>query len=544
MKRSLAASTASSNKILKGMKGEKNGSTQTPKKQSDASVQVMWFRNDLRLTDNKALVAACTAAAENSSALVPIYIYDTWATGTTNQIGSASNWWLHHSLTALSDSLVQAGCGPLVLRKGDPLDILPSLCSEMGATSVHYSIVYEPRFKKRDEGKLFEKLSKLGISLQGHTGQLLIDPEEIKNGQGSFFKVFTPFWRACLSQRNWPGTTVEAPLELLRETGYLKNERSKGGVGMPKSDQLSSWELLPVKPNWAKGFTELWTPGEAGGLAKLDAFLKPDSKGGAGNYAIQRDIMANQKGTSKMSPHLHYGEVSPLYVFRAVQASDVAKGNNLERYIAELGWREFNYYLHYHVPELDWEPFQPKFKKMKWAHDRDPKEAKVALKKWQKGLTGYPIVDAAMRELYATGWMHNRCRMIVGSFLTKDLLIRWTHGASWFQDTLVDHDVASNSGGWQWVAGTGADASPYFRIFNPITQSKKFDPKGEYIRKWVPELSRLSNADIHEPWKLSKVQLKVLGIEKGVSYPNPMVDHSKARDKALGPQGYGILKAL
>jgi len=507
-------------------------------------VNVMWFRNDLRLEDNRALIAASEPVGGVHPVLLPLYIYDTTATG-LNGVGGASKWWLHHSLTALSKSLQASGCGPLILRKGDPEQILKSLCSELGVRKVCFSTHYEPSIYTRDTEVIAPSLQELGVDAEGYRGQLLIEPEEVKNRAGSYFKVFTPFWRSCLASECFLSEPMPAPVDNLKAASYKAWDKKD----LIQSDLLSTWELLPTKPDWSTTIAKKWVPGELAAKKKLEQFVcneKTKLFGGISHYDTQRDYMANEKGTSRMSAHLHFGEVSPATVFTMVQNSTGAGGldisGDIKKYNAELGWREFAYYLHFHFRDLDWKPFQGKFEKMKWSHDRKPDSANKQLNKWQKGQTGYPIVDAAMRELWATGWMHNRCRMIVGSFLTKHLLINWVYGAAWFWDTLVDHDLASNSAGWQWIAGTGADASPYFRIFNPITQSHKFDADGKYIRKWVPELSKVPSKFIHEPWKLDAAALQSYGVVLGETYPKPMVDHQKARERALGPKGYGVLK--
>ena len=348
-----------------------------------------------------------------------------------------------------------------------------------------------------------------GIAAKSFNAGLLFEPWDVANKQGGYFKVFTPFWRHC--QTRDIADALLAP-SLQAATGHYP------------TDRLEDWRLLPTQPDWAIGIKEHWCPGEEGALERLYAFL--DQR--LSDYAHMRDVPAAQI-TSGLSPHLHFGEIGPRQLWHAARHCQMLGngGISVDKFLSELGWREFSYYLLYHVPTLASQPFNPKFSAFDWVEDNR------ALHAWQSGKTGYPIVDAGMRELWCTGTMHNRVRMIVASFLTKDLLIDWRKGAAWFWDTLVDADLASNSASWQWVAGSGADASPYYRIFNPVLQGEKFDPKGEYVRRWVPELGMMPDRTIHSPWKADKEALAAAGVTLGTHYPFPIVDHTKAREEAM-----------
>ena len=461
------------------------------------STAIVWFRQDLRLHDNPAFSEAC----QRNDVVIPVYIFDE----VTTPMGGAQRWWLHHSLTALDESLKQLGLD-LCLRRGNPLDILEQLVRDHQVTTMYWNRCYEPAVIERDT--LIKKMFKAqGVQVNTTNGSLLYEPWEIKNKSGHFFKVFTPFWRACLQ------------LSVIPETQMPNLAPQSMAV---KSELLDDWALLPVKPNWARGFELLWQPGEKGAQKKLQEFVSNH----LGGYSTSRDLPA-KNATSKLSPHLHFGEISPGQVFRVIEQVKTHPGcdlTSIERFLAEIGWREFSYHLLYHFPSLPVANFKSDFDAFPWTVDP------VVLKQWQEGKTGYPIVDAGMRELWCTGYMQNRVRMIVASFLTKHLLIDWRFGASWFLDTLLDADLASNSASWQWVAGCGADAAPYFRIFNPVLQGEKFDPDGEYIRQWIPELKTVAKKWIHSPWMAPREQL---GVCLGRDYPKPMVDHTTARNKAL-----------
>ena len=456
---------------------------------------IVWFRQDLRLCDNPAWTLACN----NHDFVLPLYIHDT----STLNIGGAQQWWLHHSLISLDNGLNQIGLN-LCLRRGKPLDILEQYVRDHKIEAIYWNRCYEPLAIERDTNiKQFFKT--LGILVYSANGSLLHEPWDITNKSGQFFKVFTPFWNTCLKQINIPNEykPINAP-----------------NMVAANSDTLTSWTLLPTAPNWAQEFGNYWQPGENGALAKLADFIDINLSG----YNNSRDNPAKD-ATSKLSPHLHFGEISPWQIWRAiniVKLDPKCDIKSIERFLAEIGWREFSYYLLYHRPSLPKANFKSNFDTFPWKNDNN------LLKSWQTGQTGYPIIDAGMRELWNTGYMHNRVRMIVASFLTKDLLIDWRLGAEWFLDTLVDADLASNSASWQWVAGCGADAAPYFRIFNPILQGEKFDPEGAYIKKWVPELQSVSSKWIHKPWMDPSFELKLSD-----KYPKPIVDHAKARKMAL-----------
>ena len=470
---------------------------------------LVWFRQDLRLADNPAL----RAAIDRGAAILPVFILDErgdWAPG------GASRWWLHHSLAALAAELRKAGAG-LCLRRGKPEAILPTLVKETGAGAVYWNRCYEPLAVERDK-KLKASLSDDDVTVKSFNGALLAEPWELKTGQGEPYKVFTPFWKALLAA----GTPPQP----------LPRPRKLDGVKGVESEDLEAWDLLPTKPDWAGGLREAWTPGEKGASDRLTVFLEE----AAADYKNDRD-RPGRSGTSRLSPHLHWGEISPRQVWaatrHAVDAGDLNDGPAMA-FLRQIAWRDFSNNLLFHWPDFPDQPWRKEFAAFPWHDDDDAFDA------WRRGHTGYPIVDAGLRELWTTGWMHNRVRMIVASFLIKDLLIPWQRGEAWFWDTLVDADLANNAAGWQWVAGCGADAAPYFRIFNPVTQGEKFDPEGAYIRQWVPELADLPDDVIHKPWEASAETLKKAGVTPGESYPEPMVDHKAARARAL--DGYETVK--
>ena len=457
---------------------------------------IVWFRQDLRLCDNPAFTNAC----RNHDFIIPLYILDD-----TTTIGQAQRWWLHHSLNSLNYDLKNFGLN-LCRQKGNALKILEKLVKDYKIETIYWNRCYEPNVIKRDIliKKFFQKN---GINIVSTNGSLLNEPWEITNSSGSFFKVFTPYWRFCLKKIHIP------------EPYNISNIPKSLNVS---SESLESWQLLPKKPNWAAAFHDYWQPGENGAHVKLKNFIENNLQ----NYKTSRDEPAKDS-TSKLSPHLHFGEISPWQIWRTIENLTGNKNYDLpsiERFLTEIGWREFSYYLLYHVPSIPNENFKNMFDSFPWQNDN------LLLKSWQTGKTGYPIIDAGMRELWHTGYMHNRVRMIVASFLTKDLFIDWRLGAHWFLDTLVDADLASNSASWQWVAGCGADAAPFFRIFNPILQGEKFDPNGDYIKQWIPELKDVPKKWIHQPWMAPKDQMG-LGLSK--DYPKPIVNHHEARQQAL-----------
>jgi deoxyribodipyrimidine photo-lyase len=454
---------------------------------------IVWFRNDLRLADNPVL----HAAVEQADEILPVFILD-------ERIGGAARWWLHHSLTALSADLAQLG-SKLLLRRGDPRQIIPELAAEIGAASVHAGRSFEPAARAADKD-VHDVLKNAGVALRRHLSAMLFVPEEMRTKTGGYYGVYSPFARACFA--------AGVPDEILPKPSKL------AGVTKVMGDKLADWKLLPKRPDWAGGFRETWTPGEAGARQRLDAFLA----GPVLKYDQARNLPA-VAGTSMLSPHVHFGEISPRTVWHAAAAAGTAKG--VQVFLKELLWREFSISLLWQHKTLAEEPLRPAFKKFPWRPDQGK------LRAWQQGKTGYPIVDAGMRELWRIGWMHNRVRMIAASFLVKHLLIPWQEGAAWFMDTLAEADLAANSASWQWVAGCGADAAPYFRIFNPVLQGKTFDPEGAYVRKYVPALAALPGQFIHTPWEADQDTLAEAGVKLGETYPRPIIDLAEGRQLAL-----------
>ena len=470
----------------------------------DSPVSLVWFRLDLRLADNPALAAAL----ERGGAVVPVFIYAPdeeapWSPG------GASNWWLHQSLMSLDASLRVLG-SQLILRRGPTQETLQALIRETGATAVFWNRRYEPAVIARD-AMVKETLRNDGLVAESFNAALLHEPWTIQNQSGKPFRVFTPFWKHCLAKPA-PPVPLPAPGKLAAPEKW------------PKTLALAALELEP-KIKWAQGLKDAWQPGTAGAHAQLTRFLKA----AYANYGDQRN-RPDLIGTSRLSPHLHFGEISPRQIWQALQHHAEAHGLTnwrASQFLSEVGWREFAHHLLYHFQQTPTTPLRDEFNRFPWR--KDP----AFLAAWQNGVTGYPIVDAGMRELWTTGWMHNRVRMIVASFLVKDLLLSWTEGARWFWDTLVDADLAQNTLGWQWTAGCGADAAPYFRVFNPISQGEKFDPRGDYVRRWCPELAKLPDAWLHQPWQAPLEMLARAGIVLGRDYPEPIVSHAIAREVAL-----------
>lgn len=463
-----------------------------------ASPSLVWFRQDLRLTDNAALIAA----THRGGPIVALYILDDDTPGAWSA-GGAARWWLHHSLTALQVRLKEHGV-QLVLRRGKAGTLLVRIAKEIGAGAVFWNRCYEPFAIARDTA-IKAALKKADISAESFGSTLLAEPWTVKSKAGTPFKVFTPFWNALKAQLPPP-----RPHKVPTIAQHLTHI---------DSDDLKDWRLLPAKPDWAQGFGANWTPGEAGANAHLDRFLKS----GLDDYGTGRN-QPGIEGVSRLSPHLHWGEISVRQVWHA---ADAHGGHTAEAYLRELGWRDFAHHLLWQFPDLPEKPFAARFGDFPWKTDAR------ALEAWQGGMTGYPYIDAGMRQLWATGWMHNRVRMAVASFLVKHLLIHWRAGEAWFWDTLVDADLAANAMNWQWVAGSGADAAPYFRIFNPVTQGEKFDTDGAYVRRWVPEVAALPDKYLHSPWTAPAEMLAKAGIVLGKTYPHPIVDHAKARARAL-----------
>ncbi len=458
---------------------------------------LMRFRRDLRLADNPALAWA----AQTGRPVIPFFVLD----DEEQQRGGASRWWLHGGLDALVESLARFD-SRLVLRRGPAGAAIAALVRETGATAIVWNRLYEPTVIRQDK-KLKIWCRESGVAPRSFNAALLLEPWAVSTQTGGDYRVFAPFWRQCQKQ-GW-----EPPQEAVR--------RLPPPAQWPASEDLASWRLRPTVPDWASGLRETWRPGEVGARLRLERLLGKRVAG----YGESRDFPA-EPGTGMLSPHLHFGEIGPRQVAAALGARE--PGSGADAFLRQLGWREFNHQLLYHNPDMDRANLQRTFDRMPWRND--PK----GLRAWQHGRTGYPLVDAGMRELWTTGWMHNRVRMVAASFLTKHLLIDWRLGAAWFMDTLVDADLANNSANWQWVAGSGADAAPYFRIFNPVAQSRRFDAAGGYLRKWLPELRRLPDKWIHAPWEAPAPVLAYAGAKLGKTWPCPIVDHKQARDRALG----------
>ncbi|MBB6085824.1 deoxyribodipyrimidine photo-lyase [Wenzhouxiangella marina] len=457
---------------------------------------IVWFRRDLRLADN----AALDYARQHFERVIPVYVWDPDSLGDWSP-GAAARWWLHHSLARLSERLSERG-SRLTLARGDTAKVLGQLLDETGAEAVFWNRLYDPAVIQRDQA-IKKQLRESGYEARSFRASVLVEPWELLKADGTPYLVFTPFWKQL--QKRWsPPSRCPEPRELA------------GPSRWPTGCSLDALELTP-KLDWADGFSDRWTPGELAARRRLDRFVEE----AVADYSEQRD-RPDRHGTSRLSPHLHFGEISPAQIALALEASgELPGGQGRLSYLREIAWREFSTYLLYHYPHLPDQPLKDQFGDFPW---RSPSEYRADLEAWQQGRTGIPMVDAGMRELWQTGWMHNRVRMIVASFLTKNLLIPWQEGASWFWDTLVDADLANNTQGWQWTAGCGADAAPYFRVFNPVLQGEKFDPQGDYVRRWCPELKGISGPRVHQPEVAS---------EQGRSYPRPRVDLKRSRQRAL-----------
>ncbi|MCS5707282.1 DNA photolyase family protein [Candidatus Berkiella cookevillensis] len=464
-----------------------------------------WFRQDLRLTDNAALLHAIQ---ENDSVTL-LYIYDTDKKNAWTP-GEAAKWFLYESLKSLTHDIQKRG-GHLIVRKGSPQSILDEIIKKNDISSIYWNRCYDPFSIHRDT-KIKATLRQNGIIVNTYNSSLLIEPSQIHNSTGGYFKVYTPFKNRILP-------LLENIIPNKKICKFPENSCKNQNI----VEDWHHWNLWP-QHSWTQKLAKYHAPSEKMAKHLLKTFINSQIE----YYGEQRDFPA-LSSVSKLSPYLHFGQISPHQIVYAINEKTLSIQNQKSRqiYLSQIIWREFCHYLLFHFPELPHHNFKEKFNAFKW--DKDSK----SLKKWQTGYTGYPIVDAGMRELWETGIMHNRVRMIVASFLTKDLFLHWTEGQNWFWNTLVDADLANNAAGWQWVSGSGADAQPYFRIFNPITQSEKFDSNGTYIRRWVPELQALPDKFIHAPWKADILELKKLGITLGKDYPFPMVEHSTAREKAL-----------
>lgn len=462
---------------------------------SDNAPLIIWFRRDLRLADNPAL----DAAVKSKRPLILLYILET---DMRRKEGAAKKVWLHHSLLSLAKDIQSRG-GQLILKQGTAKLVLDELIKQTGASAIYWNRRYTENGREIDAAIKLD-LKARSLEVKSFNANLLTEPWAIKTKTGGFYKVFTPYWRAVRAQ-----LSVEA---VLPAPDRFENYPTP-------SLNLDDLNLLPKDRDWDIKIMQGWQAGEDGAQNRLEQFLDKSVQ----DYGVQRDMPANESGTSRLSAHLAHGEISPRQIWHAAQHS----GKAVDKFLSEIGWREFSYVLMYHVPKLASENFKPAFDAFEWDDDAQ------ALARWQRGQTGYPFVDAGMRELWQTGWQHNRVRMVCASFLIKHLLQDWRAGEAWYWNTLLEADPASNAASWQWVAGSGADASPYFRIFNPFSQGEKFDSNGDYVRKYVPELSKMPNKYIHRPWEAPANILDYAGVRLGQNYPKPIVDHKFARERAL-----------
>lgn len=473
--------------------------------ETDDGGSLFWLRDDLRTRDNPALAAACARGGP----VAAVYILEDAG---ARRPGAAARWKLHGALAALRLKLRLLNI-PLILRRGDPRALLPDLAGALDATFVCWNRRYTPGAVAIDR-TIKTDLASDGFEVASFNGALLVEPWQARPKGGGYYKVFTAFCRAARA--------LNADLRPLPAPEPAPAWRADVGLG----DALEDWSLEPTGPDWAGGLRAAWGHGEDAAAERLAAFLDA----GFAGYRTGRDL-PGAAHVSGLSPHLRFGEIGPRQVraaaIGAAEAAGGARDGDGEAFERELYWRDFSHNLLFNVVDLETENFQPKFDRFTWRTDA------AALHAWQTGQTGYPIVDAGMRQLWETGWMHNRVRMIAASFLTKHLMIDWRAGERWFWDTLVDADAASNPANWQWVAGSGADAAPYFRIFNPMTQAKKFDPQGAYVRRWVPELAGLADTHLYAPWEAPERALDAAGVKLDEDYPRPIVDHKAARERAL-----------
>jgi deoxyribodipyrimidine photo-lyase len=474
---------------------------------------IVWFRRNLRLADNAPLYHAIATGQP----IIPVFLWTPEADAPW-QPGAASRWWLHHALHSLATALQEQLGLTLVLQAGNhPATLLETIIQQTSATAVYTDERWEP-FAIEQANTTQATLATHGVAFQQFNTSLLNHPTALQNKQGQPFKVFTPFWKTAVPLIETtlekclpipPKPTVQAPIT-------------------PPSVSLDSLKLLPTVA-WDTDFYTHWQPTLAGAKEAVTSFLHSRVT----TYDEHRNH-PDVVGTSRLSPYLHFGQIGARQVWWATQASAKATGKGATHFLSELGWREFAHHLLVHFPTTPTQPLRTEFNRFPWANNPEHLHA------WQHGETGYPIVDAGMKELWHTGWMHNRSRMIVGSFLVKHLLLPWQAGAAWFWDTLVDADLAQNTLGWQWIGGCGADAAPYFRIFNPILQGVKFDAEGHYVKRWNPVLAKLPAETIHTPWEQKPALLRLDGVTLGENYPTPIVDHTQARAKAL--EAFALLK--